>query len=329
MAVASLLWISTISWACSGAASAMAWSARPDSPTPVSLCCRVLVPTALPIEQGDERRTPAIPRSRSCGAAHSTCPPSTPALGGSCRSDHVSDATPCRTSSPIGRSTLPDSLETISERTNVCDNVRTDGERDSRREQRGDLRSRKGPSAPGSRACARRWISRFGTWPSAAASALRCSPRSRGGTRAPRWRSREKIASGLDLTLSQLLRLDEDRHVVVVRAGRGPHAAPARPQGRGADPAAARPARRRLGSHPGARRRHRRAPTTRPCTSPAVARPRWWWRAPRSSSSTASGTSSVRATASPSTRTCPHHFENNGETDARLIAVVAAGLRRG
>jgi uncharacterized cupin superfamily protein len=25
----------------------------------------------------------------------------------------------------------------------------------------------------------------------------------------------------------------------------------------------------------------------------------------------------------------PHHFENNGETDARLIAVVAAGLRRG
>ena len=31
----------------------------------------------------------------------------------------------------------------------------------------------------------------------------------------------EKIAAGLDLTLSQLLRLDEDRHVVVVRAGAG------------------------------------------------------------------------------------------------------------
>ena len=31
----------------------------------------------------------------------------------------------------------------------------------------------------------------------------------------------QKIASGLDLTLSQLLRLDEDRHVVVVRAGQG------------------------------------------------------------------------------------------------------------
>ena len=25
----------------------------------------------------------------------------------------------------------------------------------------------------------------------------------------------------------------------------------------------------------------------------------------------------------------PHHFENNGECDARLLAVVAAGLRRG
>jgi transcriptional regulator with XRE-family HTH domain len=31
----------------------------------------------------------------------------------------------------------------------------------------------------------------------------------------------QKIAAGLDLTLSQLLRLDEDRHVVVVRAGEG------------------------------------------------------------------------------------------------------------
>src|SRR5215510_6945044 len=31
----------------------------------------------------------------------------------------------------------------------------------------------------------------------------------------------QKIAAGLDLSLSQLLRLDEDRHVVVVRSGRG------------------------------------------------------------------------------------------------------------
>src|SRR3954465_2811748 len=33
----------------------------------------------------------------------------------------------------------------------------------------------------------------------------------------------QKIASGLDLTLSQLLRLDENRHVVVVRRGDRPH----------------------------------------------------------------------------------------------------------
>src|ERR1051325_10750391 len=31
----------------------------------------------------------------------------------------------------------------------------------------------------------------------------------------------KKIAAGLDLTLSQLLRLDEDRHAVIVRAGTG------------------------------------------------------------------------------------------------------------
>src|SRR5262245_12686450 len=31
----------------------------------------------------------------------------------------------------------------------------------------------------------------------------------------------QKIAGGLDLSLSQLLRLDEDRHVVVVRGGQG------------------------------------------------------------------------------------------------------------
>src|SRR3954454_22810691 len=31
----------------------------------------------------------------------------------------------------------------------------------------------------------------------------------------------KKIAAGLDLTLSQLLRLDEDRHVAIARAGEG------------------------------------------------------------------------------------------------------------
>ena len=36
----------------------------------------------------------------------------------------------------------------------------------------------------------------------------------------------ERIAAGLDLTLSQLLRLDERGHVVVVRAARAPRARP-------------------------------------------------------------------------------------------------------
>src|SRR5512134_2438384 len=31
----------------------------------------------------------------------------------------------------------------------------------------------------------------------------------------------EKIAAGLELSLSQLLRLEEDRHVVVIRSGEG------------------------------------------------------------------------------------------------------------
>ena len=68
VAVASLLWISTISWACSGAASAMAWSARPDSPTPVSLCCRVLVPTALPMNKATSTNAshPQIAVLRCC-----------------------------------------------------------------------------------------------------------------------------------------------------------------------------------------------------------------------------------------------------------------------
>ena len=67
-----------------------------------------------------------------------------------------------------------------------------------------------------------------------------------------------KIAAGLELTLSQLLRLDEGEHVAVSRAGtrrryqRGGH------QLRGADAAAAGPARRRLPAHAEAGRRDRR-----------------------------------------------------------------------
>ena len=138
----------------------------------------------------------------------------------------------------------------------------------------------------------------------------------------------EKIASGLELTLSQLLRLDEDRHVVVVRAGER--------------------RRRRRGGHtveelspplPGQRADvsvHTLAPdaATGGPDDPPMHEP-----GSRETAVVLEGAvelfidgqchelregDSVTFDAD-----LPHHFENNGETDARLLAVVAAGLRRG
>jgi XRE family transcriptional regulator, regulator of sulfur utilization len=138
----------------------------------------------------------------------------------------------------------------------------------------------------------------------------------------------EKIAAGLDLTLSQLLRLDEDRHVVIVRAGEG-------------------------------RVRRRRGHRTEELTPPLPGQ-----RADISAHTLAPGAATGGPDDPPlhepgSRETAvvlggeaelfidgqrhelaqgdsvtfdadlPHHFENNAETDARLIAIVAAGLRRG
>ncbi len=138
----------------------------------------------------------------------------------------------------------------------------------------------------------------------------------------------EKIAAGLDLTLSQLLRLDEDRHVVVVRSNE-------------------RRTRRR-GGHlleeltpplPGQRADvsvHTLAPgaATGGPDDPPIHEP-----GSRETAVVLGGDvdlfidgarhqlgadDSVTYDAD-----LPHHFENNGSTEARLIAVVAAGLRRG
>ena len=138
----------------------------------------------------------------------------------------------------------------------------------------------------------------------------------------------QKIAAGLDLTLSQLLRLDEDRHVVVVRDGQG-------------------------------RTRRRRGHRVEELTPPLPGQ-----RADVSLHILAAGAATGAADDPPvhepgSRETTvviegatelfidgqrhqlkegdsvtfdadlPHHFENNGEIDARLIAVIAAGLRRG
>jgi transcriptional regulator with XRE-family HTH domain len=138
----------------------------------------------------------------------------------------------------------------------------------------------------------------------------------------------QRIAGGLDLTLSQLLRLDEDRHVVVVPAGRGR-------------------SRRRRGHKleeltpplPGQRADvsvHTLAPgaATGAPDDPPIHEP-----GSRETAVVVQGTAELfidgqrhelhEGDSVTFDADLPHHFENNGETDARLIAVVAAGLRRG
>src|SRR4051812_34828412 len=107
-----------------------------------------------------------------------------------------------------------------------------------------------------------------------------------------------RIAAGLELTLSQLLRLDEDRHVVIIRRGegpapragggappggdhrwgRGPQAPGGGARGGGAAPAAAGPASRRLTASAGPRRgdrRSRRSAAPRAGEPRDGGRPRW------------------------------------------------------
>lgn len=137
-----------------------------------------------------------------------------------------------------------------------------------------------------------------------------------------------KIAAGLELTLSQLLRLDEGEHVAIARAGgrrrfeRGGHRfeelTPPLP-GQRAD----------VSLHtlkPGAATGGRADP---PMHEPG-------------SRETAMVLAGTLALALDGTRyelregdsvtfdaDLPHHFENDGEGPTRFIAVIAAGLRRG
>ena len=134
-----------------------------------------------------------------------------------------------------------------------------------------------------------------------------------------------RIASGLELRLSQLLRLDEQGAVTIVRAAR---------RRRGGNPrrghryevltsAAAGPARGALAPH--ARRRAGRParPTIRRSTSPAAARPRWSSRAASCWSATAPATSCARATRVTFDADLPHHFENPTAAEAAFLAVVS------
>jgi XRE family transcriptional regulator, regulator of sulfur utilization len=138
----------------------------------------------------------------------------------------------------------------------------------------------------------------------------------------------EKIAAGLELTLSQLLRLDETKHVVVVRSGE-------------------RRTRKKRGHAveevtpplPGQRAdvsEHKLAPgaATGGPDDPPMHEP-----GSRETTVVLEGAVElfidgnrhelVAGDSVTFDADLPHHFENNGETDARLIAVVAAGLRRG
>jgi XRE family transcriptional regulator, regulator of sulfur utilization len=137
-----------------------------------------------------------------------------------------------------------------------------------------------------------------------------------------------KIAAGLELTLSQLLRLDEGQHVAVSRAGgrrastRGGHSieelTPPLP-GQRADVSV-------HALEPGA--------TTGGRADPPMHEP--------GSRETAVVLAGTLALVVDGTRyeleegdsvtfdaDLPHHFENEGEEPTRFIAVIAAGLRRG
>jgi len=138
----------------------------------------------------------------------------------------------------------------------------------------------------------------------------------------------EKIAAGLELTLSQLLRLDEGRHVVVVRAGdrrtrkRRGHAVdeltPPLP-GQRAD----------VSLHTLAPGAATGGPGDPPMHEPGS----------RETAVVIEGAVDLfidgqrhelaEGDAVTFDADLPHHFENNAETPSRLVAVVAAGLRRG
>jgi transcriptional regulator with XRE-family HTH domain len=138
----------------------------------------------------------------------------------------------------------------------------------------------------------------------------------------------ERIAAGLDLSLSQLLRLDEGGHLVVVRRGRG--------------------RKRRRGGHaveeltpplPGQRAdlsRHRLEPgaATGGAGDPPMHEP-----GSRETAVVIAGAvellvdgqrHDLRAGDSVTfDADLPHRFSNDGEEPAELLAVVSAGLRRG
>jgi len=135
----------------------------------------------------------------------------------------------------------------------------------------------------------------------------------------------EKLASGLELTLSQLLRLDEEPHVAVVRRPR----TVARDGHRYSELTPALPGQRhsvtRHALRPG-------AATSRP-GDPPLHEP-----GSRETAAVLDGALALRrgsdryelssGDAVTFDADLPHHFENPGKKEATFMAVVTAGLRR-
>ena len=138
----------------------------------------------------------------------------------------------------------------------------------------------------------------------------------------------QRIASGLDLTLSQLLRLDEGRNVLITRAGdrrtrrkRGHAVEEVTPPlpGQRAD----------VSAHTLAPGAATGGPDDPPMHEPGA----------RETAVVQAGSVDLfidgeRHELGPGDSVTfdadlPHHFENNGDDEARFLAVVAAGLRRG
>ena len=149
------------------------------------------------------------------------------------------------------------------------------------------------------------------------------------GETSPTLQVAARIAAGLELRLSQLLRLDEAGAVSIVRARE-------RRAGGAATATATRSSRRRCPASAPRSRRHMLAPGARDRRPrrPADARAR---RA-RDRRSSSRGTRRARVDGARhelAAGDCvtfdadlPHHFENPGKEEAVLLAVVSAGLRR-
>ena len=138
----------------------------------------------------------------------------------------------------------------------------------------------------------------------------------------------ERIAGGLELTLSQLLRLDETDGVSVVRAGER-----RRGGGRGhryevLTPPLPGPARRGLAALARRGGIDRRAGRSARCTRPGSRETAIVETGPVRFICGAAAHDLDDGDSVTFDADLPHHFENPGEGEARFYAVVAAGLRR-